>query len=90
MTLPALPLYEDPTLPDRSMILLSLAWLRGGSVLDYSALDLSNSVLLSMLLQAASERTPTRLMIRDIDSRGAGFREGLEKGREIFDSVSNA
>jgi hypothetical protein len=84
MTLPALPLYEDTTLPDRSMILLSLAWLRGGSVLDYIHLDVSESVLLSMLLQAASENTPHARLMKGLAHKSQGFREGLEKGREIY------
>lgn len=84
MTLPALPLYQGPTLSNHSMILLALLWLRGGSVTDYIDLDVSESVLLSMLLEAARGMTPTCRFLRELDANSKGFREGMEKGREIY------
>jgi hypothetical protein len=66
------------------MILLSLARLRGGSVLDYMHLDVSESVLLSMLLQAASELMHSVRLVKELDAKSQGFREGLKVGREIY------
>jgi hypothetical protein len=56
MTLPALPLFTYAlNLPDNHALRLALYWMRGGDIFDYLKLDLPDSVLISMILQAAQE-----------------------------------
>jgi hypothetical protein len=84
MTLPALPLFvENIDLADHQSLKLALCWLRGGDICDYLNLEVSDSVLISMVLQAARDFNSTR---REIDRRTAassGWVEGFKKGLEI-------
>jgi hypothetical protein len=84
MTLPALPLFiENINLADHQSLKLALCWLRGGSVLDYLALEVSDSVLISMVLQAARDFNSTSREINLQQASFSGWAEGYKKGLEI-------
>jgi hypothetical protein len=78
MTLPALPLHtEPPCLPNHQSLKLALCWLRGGYITDYLALDVSDNVLISMLLAAAHDFSDTNREIALNQAYWDGLREGL-------------
>ena len=82
MTLPALPLHIGSLgLPDRQSLKLALCWLRGGDWGDYSSLEVSDSVLVSMLLQAAMDNHHAYrrdvIALAATQAWDAGFNEGM-------------
>jgi hypothetical protein len=84
MTLPALPLFlYDLNLPLHQSLKLALCWLRGGNFTDYLALEVSDAVLMSMVLQAAADHSEMQRKIAHINAKSEGWSEGFSKGLEV-------
>jgi hypothetical protein len=80
MTLPALPLYSGLPLRRDYAIRLALHWLAGGDdVMDIHELDVSEDVIASMLLQAASNNNARSRRWKEKKIRQEGYAEGYKQ-----------